>query len=161
MIIEKNKVVLINYSVKSTTGELIDSSTNDDPLGFIFGTGSLIKGLEKELDGKKVGDAFQATIPPNEAYGDKNPNAIQTLPLTQFQEKDKVEVGAMFQMVNNQGQQLMARVTGVDGENVTVDMNHPLAGETLNFDITILEVRDATAEELDHGHVHGKGGVQH
>lgn len=160
MIIEKNKVVLINYSVKSTTGELIDSSTNDDPLSFIFGNGSLIKGLEKELDGKKADDAFQATIPPSEAYGDKNPNAIQTLPLTQFQEKDKVQVGAMFQMVSEQGQQLMARVTAVDGENVTVDMNHPLAGETLHFDITILEVRDATAEELKTGQVHKKTDIK-
>jgi len=157
--IEKGKVVLMHYTLKNEEGEVLDSSSGQEPLGFIHGTGMIIPGLEQVLLGKVVNDKFTTVIPPEDAYGAKNESFVETVSLSKFEDPKAVKVGAKFQLDNPD--QIMAVVTHVEEDQVTLDMNHPLAGETLYFDIEIVDVREATAEEVDHGHVHGVGGHQH
>lgn len=160
MNITKNKVASIDYTLTNDKGEVLDSSSGKDPLTYIHGIGALIPGLEKELDGKAVGDKLVAIIPPEEAYGLQTDEMIQDVPIENFQEREEVKVGAQFQ-IQNEDQVLIATVTAVTDTMVTVDMNHPLAGETLHFDVEVMTIRDASEEELEHGHVHGAGGHHH
>ncbi len=160
MKIEKNKVVSINYTLKSDSGEVLDSSEGREPLEYIHGMGNLIPGLEKELDGKGAGETLQAVIAPAEAYGEYSDELVQTVSRTQFENPDDIREGAQFQ-VQTQHDVRIATVTTVEGDNVTLDLNHPLAGETLHFDVDVVSVREASAEELDHGHVHGAHGHHH
>lgn len=161
MQIEKNKVVAIHYTLKSDNGDVIDQTNKEgESFAFIHGVGNIIPGLEKALEGKQSGDQVSVKIPPEEAYGQKDENLTQTISREFFQGVDNVEPGMQFQAQNEQGVQIVT-VTGVEGDNVTVDMNHPLAGETLNFEVEIVEVRDASEEEISHGHVHGPNGHNH
>tara|TARA_A100001015_G_scaffold29062_1_gene32303 strand:- start:3342 stop:3821 length:480 start_codon:yes stop_codon:yes gene_type:complete len=159
MKIEKGKVVLMHYTLKNDKGDVLDSSIGKEPLGFIHGHGQLISGLEYVLTGKKKGEKFTTVVQPEDAYGDKQNDLIQQIPLSQFDNKDAVKVGVQFQ--TNGPDQAIATVIAVDKEEATVDLNHPLAGQELYFDIDVQEVRDATQEEVDHGHVHGKAGETH
>jgi len=158
--ITKNKVVSIHYTLTNNGGEVIDSSNGEDPLAFIYGLGQIIPGLEKELDGKATGDKFQVSIPPEEAYGVRNDQMVQKVPKTEFEEVETVQVGMQFQVDTPNGPMILTVVEILENELV-LDANHPLAGETLNFDVEVSAVRDATQEELDHGHVHGPGGHSH
>ncbi len=146
MSIKKDHVVNIHYTLKNDTGDTIDSSSGKDPLSFIYGTGAIIRGLETALESKSEGDTFSVSIPPESAYGNRREDMIQTVPITQFDDPSVVEVGAQFQIPE---QNLIAVVTACDKENVTLDLNHPLADQTLHFDVEVVSVRAATPEELE------------
>jgi FKBP-type peptidyl-prolyl cis-trans isomerase SlyD len=160
MQVAKNKVVSIDYTLKNDEGEVIDSSEGQEPLFYLHGNQNIVPGLEKALEGKMSGDQVQVSLAPSEAYGERNDALQQVVPREAFQGIDALEVGMQFRAESNAGQQIVT-ITAIDGDEVTVDGNHPLAGETLNFDVTVVDVRDATEEELEHGHVHGPGGHHH
>lgn len=160
MQVEKNKVVAIDYKLTDAKGAIIDSSESNGPLYYIQGIGNLIPGLEKELEGKKAGDNIKVKIEPKDGYGERNDSLCQEVPRTQFESTEALEIGMQFEVETEQGE-LVVSVTKIDGENVTVDGNHPLAGVELHFDVTIKEIREASTEELAHGHVHGTGGHHH
>ncbi len=162
MQIAKNKVVAMNYVLKDENGQVIDSSEGREPLAYIQGTGQIIPGLEKEMEGKKVGDKIQAVIAPENAYGLYMPEMVQEVPLSGFQGEgnEQLQEGMQVRVETNNGPAI-AMVSKIDGDTVTLDMNHPLADKTLHFDVEVMDVRDATEEELAHGHVHGAGGHQH
>jgi FKBP-type peptidyl-prolyl cis-trans isomerase SlyD len=153
LMIGKNAVVDIHYTLKNDDGEVMDSSEGRDPLSYLHGANNLIPGLEKELEGKAAGATFQTSIPPSEAYGDSNPEMVQTISKEMFQGVENIEPGMAFTAQGPQGQQQVV-VTRVEGDDVTVDANHPMAGKTLHFDVEVVNVREATQEEIDHGHVH-------
>jgi FKBP-type peptidyl-prolyl cis-trans isomerase SlyD len=153
MVIEKNRVVSIDYKLTDDDGDILDSSEGSDPLEYLHGNGNIIPGLEKHLDGKKAGDAVKCVIPPAEAYGEKDDSLIMSLDKNQFDGTD-IELGAQFQ--GQIGDEMrVVTVIALDDDKVTVDANHPLAGETLHFDVKVVGVREASEEELAHGHVHG------
>lgn len=153
--IAPNKVVAINYAVKTEDGQTLDQSKDGSPLNFIHGRGMLIPGLENALEGKKVGDSFTAEVKPEEAYGERHDGLIQTVPRNLFGENE-VQPGMQFRASTDQGEQSVV-IVDVKDDEVTVDGNHPLAGVNLNFDVEVIEVRDATEQELEHGHVHTDG----
>ena len=156
LMIGKNAVVAIHYTLKDDAGQVMDSSSGGEPLVYLHGANNLIAGLENELNGKTAGQSFTATIPPAEAYGETNPALIQKVDKEMFQGVDNIEPGMAFTAQGPQGQQQIM-VTAVEGDQVTVDANHPMAGKTLHFDVEVVSVRDATEQELDHGHVHAHG----
>ena len=160
MKVAENKVVQMHYTLKDEKGTVLDSSDGREPLAYIQGVGNIIPGLEKEMDGKAVGDKLNAVIAPEDAYGVRQESMIQEVPKSGFQGDEELAAGMQVQVGTNNGT-AVATVTNVGDENVTLDMNHPLADVTLHFDVEVMEVRDATAEELEHGHVHGPGGHQH
>ena len=160
MHIAKHKVVSINYTLTDHTDTVLDSSAGGDPLVYIHGSGHIIPGLENALNGKVVGDALKVTVPPQEAYGLRDEVLKQTVPRDRFEPGADIHVGMRFQSPTDDGVEIVT-VTHLDDQSVTVDANHPLAGMTLNFDVEVLAVRDASAEELSHGHVHGAGGHHH
>lgn len=153
LMIGKNSVVGINYTLTNDAGEVMDSSEGRGPLVYLHGAHNLIPGLEAQLTGKTVGASFKATIAPADAYGETDPALIQTLPREMFRGVDNIEVGMGFTAQGPQGQQHIV-VTAVSGDEITIDGNHPMAGKTLHFDVEVVSVREATAEEIDHGHVH-------
>lgn len=160
MNIAEKCVVSMHYKLSDETGQVLDAST-DQPLVYIHGTKTLIPGLEKELNGKISGDQVKATVPPEEAYGPMIPQLIQKLPIDTFQGVEKIEIGMEFEASNENNEKMIVRVEAVNDTEVTINGNHPLAGKTLNFDVNIVDVREATEEELSHGHAHGVGGHQH
>ncbi|HET8816452.1 MAG TPA: peptidylprolyl isomerase [Pseudidiomarina sp.] len=153
--ISQDKVVGIHYTVKTAEGQVLDQSKEGNPLQFIFGRGMLIKGLEDALAGKPSGEKFVADIAAADAYGERHDGLIQTVPRTLFGENE-VAPGMQFRASTDNGEQSVV-IVEVSDDEVTVDGNHPLAGVALTFDVEIVEVRDATASELDHGHVHPEG----
>lgn len=160
MQISENKVVSIHYTLTNNKGEVLDSSTGKSPLAYLHGNKNIIVGLENALIGKEVGAKFNITIPPEEGYGVHNESLIQVIPKNVFQGIENIESGMQFQAKSDEGIQIVT-VTKVDGDKITVDGNHALAGETLIFDVEVTDIRDATQEELQHGHVHGPGGQAH
>ena len=153
MIVEKDRVVSIDYNLRDNSGNLIDSSEGSDPLEYLHGNGNIIPGLEKALAGKKAGDKLTCSIAAADAYGERDDSLIFKVNKSEFEGAD-IEVGMQFEAHGEEGAQIVT-VVGIEGEEVTIDANHPLAGETLNFDVKIVDVREATSEELEHGHVHG------
>ena len=160
MQITANKVVSIDYTLTNQQGEVIDSSSGREPLAYLQGHGNIIPGLESALEGKTAGEQLQVTIAPADGYGERDDALTQAVPRQMFENADEVQVGMQFQTMSEQGPHVVT-VVAVDSDNVTVDANHPLAGETLNFDVTVVSVRDASDEEMDHGHVYGPEGHQH
>ncbi|SEQ14395.1 FKBP-type peptidyl-prolyl cis-trans isomerase SlyD [Amphritea atlantica] len=160
MQIADKKIVLIHYTLKNLDDEVMDSSEGAEPLAYLHGTGSIVPGLEKELAGKKAGDKINVEVAPEEGYGELNPELIQEVDRAAFEGVDNIEVGMRFMAQTAWGQQPVV-VTAVSDETVVVDGNHPLADQTLKFDVEVVEVRDATEEELEHGHAHGEGGHHH
>ncbi|GAV19987.1 FKBP-type peptidyl-prolyl cis-trans isomerase SlyD [Mariprofundus micogutta] len=156
MQIANNKVVSFDYTLTNDAGDTIDSSQGGEPLVYLHGAQNIIPGLESALEGKVAGDALQVAIEPADGYGEYNAELTQVVPGSMFQGVDKIEVGMQFQAETAEGIQVV-RIAKVDGDDVTIDGNHPLAGERLNFDVSIKEVRDASEDELEHGHVHGEG----
>ncbi|MBD2859994.1 peptidylprolyl isomerase [Spongiibacter sp. KMU-158] len=154
-------VVAFHYTLTDDSGAEIDSSKGGEPLAYLHGHGGIIPGLEKELEGKAAGDAMKVTVQPGEAYGEVSEELVQSVPREAFQGVDQIEVGMQFQAQGAGGQVQLVVVTAVDDEAVTVDANHPLAGKVLHFDVAIDSVREASEEELSHGHVHGPGGHHH
>ncbi|WP_416140103.1 FKBP-type peptidyl-prolyl cis-trans isomerase [Halomonas sp. HK25] len=160
MQIAQNSVVAFHYTLTNDAGEVLDSSEGREPLTYLHGAGNIIPGLEKELEGRQAGDALNAVVAPGEGYGEKQEQLVQEVPRDAFQGVEGIEPGMQFQ-AQTQGGPLMVTVTKIEGDTVTVDGNHPLAGQTLNFAVEIASVREASEEELEHGHVHGEGGHQH
>jgi FKBP-type peptidyl-prolyl cis-trans isomerase SlyD len=160
MQISKHKVVSIDYTLTDVKGEVLDSSTQDHPLQFIQGMGSLIPGLEKALEGKVAGDKIKASIPAKDAYGARDESLLQTIPKENFEEIPDLKVGMELEAESDDGVRVIT-IVAIEGDSVQVDGNHPLAGMDLNFDVTIMGVREATKDELGHGHVHGPGGHHH
>jgi FKBP-type peptidyl-prolyl cis-trans isomerase SlyD len=160
MKVAQNAVVVIDYTLKDNGGEVIDSSEGAGPLAYLHGAGNIVEGLEEALEGKEAGAEVLASIEPAKAYGERHEDMKQEVPKELFGGVENIEAGMQFQSETDQGPVLVT-VVEVTDEIVTVDGNHPLAGVHLNFDVTIREVREATAEELEHGHVHGEGGHQH
>jgi FKBP-type peptidyl-prolyl cis-trans isomerase SlyD len=160
--ITKDKVVSIDYTLTNDAGEVIDSSKGREPLTYLHGHGGLIPGMEKGLEGRSAGESFKLTLPPEEAYGKKDPNMVQPVPRTNFAGVPNIEKGMQFQARSPDGRGArVVTVVDVSADTVTVDANHPLAGETLHFDVSVKDVRDASPEELAHGHAHGPGGHHH
>ena len=160
MQIAQDCVALIDYTLTNDAGDVIDSSQGGEPLAYLHGHQNIIPGLEKALAGKTAGDSLKVSIAPADGYGDKNPSLVEQVPRHMFSGVDTIEVGMQFHAQTGGGMQVIT-VSAVDGDTITVDGNHPLAGETLHFDVTVKEVRAASQEELDHGHVHGVGGHHH
>lgn len=156
MQISKNKVASIHYTLRDGDGNILDTSSGREPLTYLQGAGNLIAGMEEGLEGKSKGNKFQLKIAPEKGYGVKDDKLVQKVPRSAFGTQ-KVEKGMQFQ--TNQGQVVTVTETGL--ENITVDANHPLAGVELHFDVEVTDVREATAEEIEHGHVHGPGGHHH
>ncbi|WP_353982238.1 peptidylprolyl isomerase [Salinicola endophyticus] len=160
MQIAQNSVVAFHYTLTNDAGEVLDSSEGRDPLTYLHGAGNIIPGLEKQLEGRANGDKLTVAVEPSEGYGEVQPALVQEVPRDAFQGVEEVQPGMQFQAQTQEGP-LMVTVTKVEGDTVTVDGNHPLAGEKLNFDVEITEVREATEDEVSHGHVHGEGGHEH
>jgi FKBP-type peptidyl-prolyl cis-trans isomerase SlyD len=161
MSIKDNSAVSFHYSLTDDEGQQLDSSAGKEPLAYLHGAGNIIPGLENALTGKAVGDSMTVAVSAAEGYGEVQQELIQDVPRTSFQGIEQIEVGMQFEAQTGQGGTVPVTVTAVTDETVTVDGNHPLAGKNLNFDVSIEAVRDATAEELEHGHVHGPGGHEH
>lgn len=161
MIIENNKVASIDYTLTNDAGETLDTSIGREPLSYIQGHQNIIPGLEKALEGKTAGEKLTVTVPPEEAYGNSNPASIQTVARDVFQGVENIDVGMQFQSQGEGGQPIIVTVTKIEEDQITIDGNHPLADMTLTFEVEIKEVRDASEEELSHGHVHGPEGHQH
>ncbi len=160
MEIAADRVVLIHYTLKDDDGAVIDSSAGGDPLAYIQGHGNLVAGLEKALEGKEDGHTLTVSVPPTEGYGTHDAALIQRVPKRSLQGAGAIKKGMQFQGRTEGGMRLFT-VTAVVGDMVTLDGNHPLADKTLHFDVQVVSVREATAEELEHGHVHGVGGHHH
>lgn len=160
MQVAENSVVLIHYTLTNDQGEVLDSSSGGEPLAYLHGSGNIIPGLERALEGKQAGDKLVVKVAPADGYGERNDSLIQQVPKRAFQGVAQIQPGMSFTAQSSQGP-MQVTVTAVAGDMVTVDGNHPLAGETLNFDVEVAEVRKATLEELSHGHVHGPGGHHH
>ena len=154
MTISTGKVVDIHYTLKNDAGDVLDSSQGQDPLQFVFGSGMIIKGLEVELEGKKVGDTFVATVSPEDAYGVRSDENVHRVPISQFDDPEKVQVGARFQVGGQGG--AIAEVVAVDADTVTVDTNHPLADQVLHFDVEVVALKDADPQEQQQAHLEGE-----
>lgn len=154
------KVVSFHYTLKDSAGAELESSHGDEPMMFLEGVGQIIPGLEKQLEGMKVGEKKLVKVPAAEAYGEFDAALVVKVPRKQIPKKD-VTVGDQFHAQGEDGQPHIVTVTEVSDAEVTVDGNHPLAGQDLQFDVVISEVRDATTEELEHGHAHGGDGHHH
>jgi FKBP-type peptidyl-prolyl cis-trans isomerase SlyD len=150
MLITKDKVVAIDYCLKNSAGDVLDSSQDSEPLEYLHGHNSMIPGLEKELEGKKDNDSFKVVVNPEDGYGVYDANLQMIVPRENFPEGVEISVGSQFE-AESPGGPIPVLVTNVTDEHITVDANHPLAGEKLFFDIKVISVRDATADEIENG----------
>jgi FKBP-type peptidyl-prolyl cis-trans isomerase SlyD len=160
MQVVKHKVISIDYTLTDAQGTELDSSRGKGCLDYIHGIGNIVPGLEAALEGKSIGDQVNAVIAPDKGYGARDEGLVQELPRSQFDTEDDIQVGMQFHAMSESGPRVVT-VVSVDADNVTIDGNHPLAGVTLHFDVTVKEIRDASGEELSHGHVHGPGDHHH
>lgn len=160
MKIDNKKVVAIHYTLTDNNGQTIDSSDGSDPLYYLHGFGNIIPGLEEALFGKITGDKLTVSIPPEKAYGLFNENDKLQVNKDQFEGIDEIKIGMDIQTRTEQGIKIY-RVEKIFGDTVVLDGNHALAGETLNFEVEVMDIREASAEELEHGHVHEPGGHHH
>jgi len=160
MQIANNHVVVLHYTLKDNDDNILDKS-DDGSFCYLHGASNIIPGLENALTGKTTSDNFSVSIPPEEAYGVHDESKSQDVPRSMFPPEPEVEAGMQFNAEGPDGQTVVVTIKKVEGDTITVDGNHPLAGATLNFDVTVVDIRDATAEELEHGHVHGPEGHQH
>ncbi len=154
MEVEKNKVVTIHYTLTNDEGQVLDSSVGKNPLKYLHGNKNLIEGLEKELLGKKVGDKLHVVIEPAEAYGERRDDLVQEVPREAFQGVEDIQPGMQFNAQAPDGSTYVVTVTNVGEEKITIDANHDLAGVRLTFDVEVMDIRNATDEEISHGHVH-------
>jgi len=160
MQIEPNSVVTLHYTLKDNDGKIIDQS-DDDSFLYLHGAMNIIPGLENALTGKSAGDELSIKVSPEEGYGVKEENRIQEVPKDMFDNADEIKVGVQFHAQSPDGAAVVVTVTEVKDDVVVIDGNHALAGMELNFDVKVVDVREASAEEIEHGHVHGPHGHQH
>jgi FKBP-type peptidyl-prolyl cis-trans isomerase SlyD len=158
MEISANKVVTFHYRLTDTEGSFTESSEGRDPVAYLHGRGNLVPGLESGLRGRRAGDELTVTVAPEDAYGAHDPSALQRVPIKHLVRPGKLAVGRIV-AVNTTSGPRRATVLKVGRFNVDVDLNHPLAGKTLVFHVNVIDVRDATSEEIAHGHAHGPGGA--
>ncbi len=160
MQIAPNTVVSFNYTLTGDDGQVIDSSEGREPLTYVHGNGQIVPGLEKEMAGHVVGDKFDVEVPAEEGYGERHDELMQQVPREAFQGVEDIQPGMQFQGSGPQGA-VNVTVAKVEDDTVHIDGNHPLAGKKLHFAVDVANVREATSEEIEHGHAHGAGGVQH
>lgn len=158
--VRDNKVITIEYTLKNDAGEVLDASDDNAPMVYLHGAQSIIPGLENALNGKGVGDALSVRLEPEQAYGMRDETMKQEVPKDMFGD-DKIQIGMQYHAQSPEGEMLVVTVIDQSDTTVTVDGNHPFAGQHLNFDVEVKDIRDASAEELEHGHVHGPDGHQH
>jgi len=155
------KVIRFDYILSDNNGEVIDSTEGGEPLAFIYGSTALKPALQEKMEGRQSGDSFRVKVQPEDGYGLRDESLIKKVGRDMFGDIEKIEAGMLFQTANTDGATDMVTIVAVDDDTVTVDHNHPLADVTLNFAIDVIEVRDATQEELCHGHVHESADHQH
>ena len=160
MQIAERTVASFHYTLTNDAGDVLDSSDGREPLAYLHGAGNIVPGLEREMAGHVAGDTFSVDVAPEEGYGTYIDELVQIVPRQSFDGVDDLAVGMQFQAQTGQGA-IAVIVTDIEGDEVTVDGNHPLAGETLHFAVEIADVREASDEEIRHGHVHGAGGHHH
>jgi len=160
-LVADDMVVSMDYTLTLDDGQVIDTSKEREPLVYLHGRGQIIPGLEKELVGMAIGASKKVSVAPEEGYGEVDPNAMQLVEHNTFPDDLELKPGVHLQMSTPEGHPLEAKVVEIKEDGVLLDFNHPLAGETLNFDVSIKEVRAATADELSHGHAHGADGHHH
>ncbi len=160
MQVEKNRVVRFHYVLSDAEGNVIERSSGDQPPAVLWGTGGLIAGVERALEGKQAGDHVEVTVEPADGYGERRDDLVQRVPKKYFRDGDRLRPGQVTQLQTKQGPRAVT-VLKVGMSVIDVDGNHPLAGRVLNFAIDVVDVREAAADEIAHGHVHGNGGVEH
>lgn len=160
-VIGSGKVVGMSYSLTDDKGVILDQASHAEPFLFIQGSSQIVPGLETALVGLKVGEKKKVSVSPEEGYGPLHDGLKMTVNKDQFPGIENIEAGMQFQAQSPEGHGMVFTIIEVKGEEVTIDGNHPLAGQTLHFDVEILSMRDATSEEMSHGHVHGEGGHHH
>lgn len=160
MKIEDKKVVDFHYTLRNEEGEELDSSREREPMAYLHGAGNIIPGLEKAMGGRVAGEQFEVLVPPGEAYGERTEANVQRIPLKRLGRIPKPQPGQVLGLQTQRGP-VQVTVLKVGRFNIDVDANHPLSGQSLNFEVEIIGVREATQEELSHGHAHGPGGHQH
>lgn len=161
LIIGNDLVVSIHYKLTDQSGQLLDSSEGKEPLSYLHGAGNIIPGLEKALLGKSFGDKANVVIEPSEAYGELREDLIQVVPRSAFDGIETIEPGMVFHAQGEAGQVQNITVKKIEGDQITIDANHPLAGVTLSFDVEIVGIREASEEEIAHQHPHGPHGHHH
>jgi FKBP-type peptidyl-prolyl cis-trans isomerase SlyD len=159
-VIGENKVATFHYTLKNDGGEVLDSSDGREPLAYLHGAGNIVPGLEQQLQGKSVGDRFEATVSPEDGYGVRD-GRPQPVDRAAFPPTARIERGMMFQAQTPEGEMIPLWVDRVEDQTVWVDENHPLAGVTLHFAVEVVGIRDATDSEIEHGHPHGPDGHAH
>lgn len=158
--VQNGKVVSMEYTLH-VDNEEIDSSQGQDPLQFLVGHGNIISGLEREMIGMKVGESKDVVVAPSDGYGEFDEEAFMDVPRSAFPQDMAIEEGAELTVRDDSGQARYARIDAIEGDNVTLNFNHPLAGDELHFNVKVVEVREPTSEELSHGHVHQGDGHVH
>jgi FKBP-type peptidyl-prolyl cis-trans isomerase SlyD len=158
--VAKDRIVSIDYTLTGSEGNVLDSSQGREPLEYLHGASNIIPGLESALEGRSSGDQLNVSVPPEQGYGLHDPGLVQMVKRKAFQGANTIEPGMQFQGNTPQGPRIIT-VTDVKGDDITIDANHPLAGQTLNFDVKVVNVRHATPEELSHGHAHAPQGHPH
>ncbi len=148
------QVVSMQYTLR-VDGKVVDSSEGGDPLEYLHGAGNIIPGLERELEGMAVGESKTVIVSAEDGYGEVNEEAFIEAPVSEFPKDMPLNPGVEMELTGPDGDPMYARIESVEGENVVLNMNHPLAGAELHFDVKVIGLRDATEEELDHGHAHG------
>ena len=161
MKVERHRVVTFHYTLSGEDGEQMESSRGREPMSYLHGAGNIIPGLEKAMEGRAAGETFQVTVEPAEGYGEWEEGRIHRVPVKRLDQPAKRLKPGQPVMIQTQQGQMQATVVKVGRFNVDLDANHPLAGKTLTFDVEVTDVREATGEEVSHGHVHGPGGVEH
>jgi FKBP-type peptidyl-prolyl cis-trans isomerase SlyD len=156
MHISEHKVVLFHFTLKGDDGEVIDSSFDDEPVTYLHGAGEVVPGLETAFEGKSAGDRFQVVVQPSEGFGQRDESRCEVVPKEEFEEVEDLEVGMQFHVPTDDGESVVT-VVEIGDETVSLDGNHDLAGLVLHFDVTVQEVREATPDEIAHGHAHGNG----
>jgi FKBP-type peptidyl-prolyl cis-trans isomerase SlyD len=159
--VAKDKVVTIHYTLKDSSGDVLDSSREGDPLQYLHGHGGIVPGLERAMEGKAVGATLEVKLPPKDGYGEKKGPGPQEVPRDAFEDDAELEAGMPFAAMGPGGRRIPMWVVAVTGDKVLIDTNHPLAGQTLHFDVEVVAIRDATKDELSHGHAHGPHGHGH
>ena len=161
LVVAKDTVVAFDYTLKDSAGQILDQSDSGEPLSYLHGAGMIIEGLESALEGKSTDDELQVIVEPTEGYGEFDEGLRQQVPRSEFADIEDLAVGMQFRVNTDDEEFMVVTVVDVNDDEVTVDGNHQLAGVTLHFDVKVREIRDATEEEIEHGHPHGPGGHEH
>lgn len=160
-VISEGKVVQLAYTLKSDDGEVLDEADSKDPFVYLHGADQIVPGLESALEGCKVGDKKVVKVEAAEGYGEEDPALVLTVKKTQFPKDVELEEGMQFESELADGSEVVFTVEAIEGDSVSVNGNHPLAGVNLNFDVEVLAIREATSDEIEHGHAHGEDGHHH